>query len=148
MIPFGAGLSTSIAVAKDLGDEDKASWLAASYALTQGAFVLISGRFGCVVGYLIAHFGIREGYRFVVCFRGLTGMVAAFIVPNAVALIGHTFPPGRMRNVAMGLLRAMAPGKYLFLWRHSFSAVDFALPSTSLATMLTRNLQSALLGGA
>ena len=40
MIPFGAGLSTSIAVAKDLGDEDKASWLAASYALTQGAFVL------------------------------------------------------------------------------------------------------------
>ena len=73
MIPFGAGLSTSIAVAKDLGDEDKASWLAASYALTQGAFVLISGRFGCVVGYLIAHFGIREGYRFVVCLQGLDG---------------------------------------------------------------------------
>ena len=48
MMPFGAGLSTSISIAHSLAEEDKASWLAASYPLTQGAFVLIGGRFGDV----------------------------------------------------------------------------------------------------
>lgn len=33
-------------------------------------------------------------------------MGAAFIVPNAVALLMHTFPPGKLRNIAMGLFGA------------------------------------------
>jgi MFS family permease len=127
MMPFGAGLSTSLAIAKDLDDENKASWIAASYALTQGAFVLIGGRFGDVFGHknillggavwwviwsLVS--GFAKGIVALSLFRGLTGMGAAFIVPNAVALIGHTFPPGRMRNVAMGLFGAMAPSESFF----------------------------------
>ncbi len=31
------------------------------------------------------------------------------MVPNAVALLAHTFPPGKQRNIAMGLFGAMAP---------------------------------------
>lgn len=30
-------------------------------------------------------------------------------IPNAVALLMHTFPPGKLRNVSMGLFGAMAP---------------------------------------
>jgi MFS family permease len=31
------------------------------------------------------------------------------MVPNSVALLGITFPPGRTRNIVMGLFGAMAP---------------------------------------
>jgi MFS family permease len=41
--------------------------------------------------------------------RGLTGMGGAFMVPNAIALLTTTFPPGRMRNISVGLFGAMAP---------------------------------------
>lgn len=41
--------------------------------------------------------------------RGLTGPGGAFLVPNAVALININLPPGKERNVAMGLFGAMAP---------------------------------------
>lgn len=90
--------------------------------MTQGAFVLIGGRFGDVFGHknvllggaawwviwsLIT--GFAQNIVTISLFRGLTGIGAAFIVPNAVALLGHTFPPGKMRNIAMGLFGAMAP---------------------------------------
>jgi len=42
-------------------------------------------------------------------FRGLAGIRATFIVTNAVALLTYTFPPGKLRNVAMGSFGAMAP---------------------------------------
>ena len=42
-------------------------------------------------------------------FRGLSGMGGGFITPNAVALLGITFPPGKKRNTAMALFGAMAP---------------------------------------
>ena len=90
--------------------------------MTQGAFVLIGGRFGDVYGHknvLLAGavwwiiFSLVSGFaRSLVVlslFRGLTGVGGAFIVPNAVALLGHTFPPGKMRNIAMGSFGAMAP---------------------------------------
>lgn len=41
--------------------------------------------------------------------RGLTGLGGALMVPNAIALLTTTFPPGRMRNVSVGLFGAMAP---------------------------------------
>jgi MFS family permease len=90
--------------------------------MTQGAFVLIGGRFGDVFGHknvllgggiwwviwsLIS--GFAKSIVTLSLFRGLTGIGAAFIVPNAVALLMHTFPPGRLRNIAMGLFGAMAP---------------------------------------
>lgn len=41
--------------------------------------------------------------------RALSGMGGAFIVPNAIALLTITFPPGKMRNTSVGLFGAMAP---------------------------------------
>jgi MFS family permease len=82
-----------------------AAWLAASYPLIQGAFVLIGGRFGDVFGHknvLLAGaawwviWSLVSGFAINVVtlslFRGLTVVGGAFIVPNAVTLIGHTFP--------------------------------------------------------
>jgi len=127
-MPFGAGLSISHNIARSMGQGDKASWIAASYPMTQGAFVLIGGRFGDVFGHknillggavwwiiwsLVS--GFAKSVTVLSLFRGLTGIGAAFIVPNAVALIGRIFPPGRMRNIAMGLFGAMAPSEYFIL---------------------------------
>lgn len=90
--------------------------------MTQGAFVLIGGRFGDVFGHkkvLLtgvlwwALFSLITGFAksllTISLFRGLMGIGAAFISPNAVALLGQTFPPGRWRNISMGLFGAMAP---------------------------------------
>lgn len=41
--------------------------------------------------------------------RGLTGVGGGFMVPNAIALIGINLPPGKSRNIAVGLFGAMAP---------------------------------------
>ncbi|KAK9244495.1 hypothetical protein V1506DRAFT_522695 [Lipomyces tetrasporus] len=41
--------------------------------------------------------------------RALTGIGGAFMVPNAIALLTIAFPPGRQRNITVGLFGAMAP---------------------------------------
>lgn len=41
--------------------------------------------------------------------RGLSGIGSALIVPNAVAIVGTTLPPGPMRNRCLGLFGAGAP---------------------------------------
>ena len=90
--------------------------------MTQGAFILIGGRLGDIYGHkrillagatwwIIASLitGFMKTIVTISLFRGLNGMGAAFIVPNAVALLTHTFPPGKLRNIAMGCFGAMAP---------------------------------------
>jgi MFS family permease len=52
MIHFGAGINSSLSIAKSLGASPiQATWIAASYPLTQGTFVLIGGRLGAVYGH-------------------------------------------------------------------------------------------------
>lgn len=41
--------------------------------------------------------------------RGLCGIGGGLMVPNIVALIGISFPPGRKRNLGIALFGAMAP---------------------------------------
>jgi MFS family permease len=90
--------------------------------MTQGAFVLAGGRVGDVFGHKNVLLGgagwwviwsLASGFAHTIAvlalFRGLSGIGAALIVPNAVALLGHTFPPGLGRNIAMGVFGAMAP---------------------------------------
>ena len=162
MMPFGAGLDASLRIGQEIGARDgRAAWLAASYPMTQGAFVLIGGRFGDVFGHknvllggavwwvvwsLVS--GFAKSIVTLSLFRGLTGMGGAFIVPNAVALIAHTFPPGRLRNIAMGSFGAMAPigGKqqtYLFpsfpFYRPALSFSSRSLPALALAPKYIAN---------
>ena len=41
--------------------------------------------------------------------RALSGIGAAMIVPNAIAIIGTTLPPGKTRNLSLGFFGAGAP---------------------------------------
>ena len=123
MIPFGAGINSSLSIAKSLGATPiQAVWIAASYPLTQGTFVLMGGRLGAVYGHknilavgcaVWVIWSLGSGFSnntIALSFmRGLTGIGGGLLTPNAVALLGINFPPGRQRNLAMGLFGAMAP---------------------------------------
>ena len=41
--------------------------------------------------------------------RALSGVGGAMIMPDAVAIIGIAFPPGKMRNISFALFGASAP---------------------------------------
>ncbi|KAL2859396.1 MFS general substrate transporter [Aspergillus pseudodeflectus] len=126
MVGLAAGLEISKALNAAVGP-GKANWAAASYPLTQGTFVLISGRLGAVYGHrhvLIAGatwfviFTLANGFcKSFVAFnamRALSGIGGALIMPNAVALISTAIPPGSLRNVTLGFFGASAPiGSYL-----------------------------------
>ncbi|KAL4864609.1 hypothetical protein BDV12DRAFT_188780 [Aspergillus spectabilis] len=100
-----------------------ATWMAASYGLSQGTFVLMSGRLGDVYGHrkmllgggawlvvctFISAFCHEKFFPFVTM-RALSGIGGAAIMPSAVAMITITNPPGRVRNLSLGFFAASAP---------------------------------------
>ncbi|CAG8162332.1 unnamed protein product [Penicillium salamii] len=118
-----AGIAGGSVLIEALGaKESYASWIAASYALTQGTFVLVSGRLGDVYGHrelllaggawltvcTLASAFCNNFFAFVTM-RALAGLGGAFIMPNAVAMISSTNPPGRVRNLSLGMFGASAP---------------------------------------
>lgn len=129
MISNGATFAGGFKLGEDLGIPDVrlSNWVAASYQLTQGTFVLVSGRLGAIYGHKTML--LLGGTWFAVwslinsfcnnflafnIVRGVTGIGGAFILPNAVATIGITFPPGKLRNLCLGVFGAAAPmGGYL-----------------------------------
>ncbi|KAB8216248.1 major facilitator superfamily domain-containing protein [Aspergillus novoparasiticus] len=118
-----AGIAGGSTLTNAMGVEGTyASWIGASYALTQGTFVLMSGRLGDVFGHrrllliggawlslcvLVGAF-CNNFFAFVTM-RALAGVGGAFIMPNAVAMISSTNPPGRLRNLSLGFFAASAP---------------------------------------
>jgi MFS family permease len=92
-------------------------------SLTQGAFVLVTGRIGSVYGHkFILLLGATwwilwcfingfctQNFAAFASARAMTGIGAAFVMPNIVATIGTTFPPGNMRNYTYGFLGFGAP---------------------------------------
>ncbi|PTB66876.1 MFS general substrate transporter [Trichoderma citrinoviride] len=123
MFAFGAGIVGALTVGHAIGASDpQSTWIAAAYPLTQGSFVLISGRLGTVFGHkrimsigsfiwifwtLATAYGTNiVGVSFM---RGLAGIGGGLLVPNAVALLTITFPPGRQRNLALALFASMGP---------------------------------------
>jgi MFS family permease len=106
-----------------------------TFSLTQGTFVLVSGRLGAVYGH--RHVLITGAVWFVICTlgngfctsfvsfnmaRALSGIGGALIMPNAVALISTAIPPGRLRNITLGFFGASAPiGSYIgAIWAGGF----------------------------
>ena len=53
--------------------------------------------------------GFVQDYIAFNAIRALSGMGGALVLPNAVAMIGITNPPGRWRNLSLGLFGASAP---------------------------------------
>ncbi|KAJ9615302.1 hypothetical protein H2200_001377 [Cladophialophora chaetospira] len=93
-----------------------------SFSLTQGTFVLVSGRLGAVFGHKNMLFlggsvftiftlinGFVPNYIAFNAIRALSGIGGALILPNAVAMIAITNPPGRWRNLSLGFFGASAP---------------------------------------
>ncbi|KAL1853145.1 hypothetical protein VTK73DRAFT_9075 [Phialemonium thermophilum] len=142
MISNMVGLAAGLEISKSLGvpvGPGQANWAAASYPLTQGTFILVSGRLGTVYGHrhvLVAGAvwlvvwslanGFCTGFVSFNVARAMSGVGGALIMPNAVALLSTTIPPGRTRNVTLGFFGASAPiGSYLgAVWAGIF--VQFA----------------------
>lgn len=98
-------------------------WFVAAYGITSGAFVLIGGRIGDMIGhkyafilgwlwsalfYLVSGFS-TSSIMFDVM-RGLTGMGVALFTPSGLALLARAYPPGSMwKNMAFAFFGFFAP---------------------------------------
>ncbi|KAL4899796.1 hypothetical protein BDW74DRAFT_188939 [Aspergillus multicolor] len=124
MIVNFAGIAGGRTFIESMGvKQTYATWIAASYGLTQGTFVLMSGRLGDVYGHrkmllgggawlvLCSFIGafVHTNFFAFVTMRALAGVGGACIMPNAVAMIAITNPPGRVRNLSLGFFAASAP---------------------------------------
>ncbi|KAL4749801.1 hypothetical protein BDW72DRAFT_204467 [Aspergillus terricola var. indicus] len=124
MIVNFAGIAGGRTFIESMGvKQTYATWIAASYGLTQGTFVLMSGRLGDVYGHrkmllgggawliLCSFVGafVHTNFFAFVTMRALAGVGGACIMPNAVAMIAITNPPGRVRNLSLGFFAASAP---------------------------------------
>lgn len=131
-----AGLALSIApqtlIAQSLRvehDPGTVSWFSAAYSLTVGTFILPAGRLGDVFGHKrflvggFAWFGAWSAVAgcaaysgpvlFAFC-RAMQGMGPAFMLPNAVAILGRAYAPGSMRqNMVFSLFGATAPSGFI-----------------------------------
>ncbi|KAI0337048.1 MFS general substrate transporter [Trametopsis cervina] len=123
MCQFGSGIDVGLSIAESFGvPPESAPWVAASYPLTQGAFLLTGGRLGAIYGHknilfvgalLWVAFNIGTGFApsfIALCIlRAMSGIGGGIMMPNCIALLGITFPPGRMRNLSMALFVSCGP---------------------------------------
>ncbi|KAF8860121.1 MFS general substrate transporter [Acephala macrosclerotiorum] len=105
------------------------SWFPAAYSLTVGTFILIAGRLGDLYGHkrffivgftwyglwsLVAGFSVysRSAIFFDIC-RAVQGIGPAFLLPNALAILGRTYPQGRRKEMVFSIFGATAPSGFL-----------------------------------
>ena len=104
------------------------SWMPAAYSLTVGTFILPSGRIGDVFGHrkifiigyvwlafasLLTGFSIYSGFiLFDIC-RGLQGIGPALLLPNGIAILGRTYPPGRRKDMVFSIFASTAPSGFV-----------------------------------
>lgn len=128
------GLAISVIPAHIIGQswenvqDGQLSWFAAAYSLTSGTFILVAGRLGDLYGHrrlfvigffwyglwsLLAGFGVYGSTPtfFIVC-RAFQGIGTGLVLPNAVAILGRTYPPGRRKELVFSLFGATAPAGF------------------------------------
>ncbi|KAH8591042.1 major facilitator superfamily transporter [Bisporella sp. PMI_857] len=109
-------------------DAGELSWYVAAYSLTVGTFILPAGRLGDLYGHkrffvmgalwfglwsLLAGVSVwSDGVFFDVC-RAMQGIGPAFMLPNAVAILGRTYKPGRKQEMIFSVFGATAPSGYV-----------------------------------
>jgi MFS family permease len=130
-----AGLGQAVAPLHIIGDHFKATnpgqlaWYVASYSLTVGTFILIAGRLGDVYGHrkiFIIGFGwfgiwsLLAGYsfygtqpQFILC-RAMQGIGPALLMPNGLAILGRSYPPGHRKHIVFSIFGAVAPAGFVF----------------------------------
>ncbi|KAJ6779816.1 hypothetical protein PWT90_01508 [Aphanocladium album] len=107
-----------------LAEEPQLNWLIAGYSLTVGTFILFSGRLGDVVGHkpvltvglawfslwsLISGLSVYSSFNLAVVSRVLQGIGPALCLPNAVAILGRSYPPGRRKAMVFAFFGGAAP---------------------------------------
>lgn len=130
-----AALAQSIAPVHVIGasfgtsDPGKLSWLPAGFSSTVGTFILPAGRWGdlyghknlFVIGYawfalwsLIAGFSIySNSLPFFAFCRAMQGIGPAILLPNGIAVLARTYPPGPRKDMILSLFGATAPGGFV-----------------------------------
>lgn len=126
VFPVSHGIARSFSI----GNPSVLPWLVAAYALSFGTFILIGGRLGdifghkvlVVIGYcflsswsVVAGLSHYVGYELFFVARGFQGLGASLMVPNGLAILGRTYPPGSKQKIfSFTLFGLCAPvGAYL-----------------------------------
>lgn len=129
-----SGLAQTVAPMFIIGDsfgiknDAVISWYTAAFSLAVGTFILPAGRIGDMYGHkrvfmlgwawyavlsLITGFsyipGSKNGSMMLSITRGFQGLGPAVTVPNAMALIGTTFPPGMKKSIVFSLFGSCGP---------------------------------------
>ncbi len=106
------------------------SWFAAAYSLTVGTFILVAGRLGDLFGHkrffiggfvwyslwsMLAGFSVysRHSPIFLDICRAFQGIGPAFLLPNALAIMGRTYQQGRRKEMLFSIFGATAPGGFV-----------------------------------
>ncbi|KAI9739585.1 MAG: hypothetical protein M1834_006303 [Cirrosporium novae-zelandiae] len=123
---FTQSLAPLHIIGDDLGTTNPGilSWYIASYSLTVGTFILVMGRFGDLFGYKkmfvlgFIWFGVWSAvvglaaysnqYLFIVA-RAVQGIGPAMLMPNGLAILGSSYPPGERKHMVFALFGAVAP---------------------------------------
>lgn len=127
-----AGLSLSIAPLRIISASFNSTpkdltWASAAYSLTVGTFIFVSGRLGDVYGHrllfiigflwfglwsILGGFSVWSNPIFFDCCRAFQGIGPALLLPNSVAILGRSYPPGRRKGMVFCLFGAVAPGGF------------------------------------
>ncbi|KAJ5457077.1 hypothetical protein N7530_012351 [Penicillium desertorum] len=107
----------------DIDDSGILSWFMAGYSLTVGTFILVSGRCGDLFGYrrmlssdsagLHSGLSVYSNYILFIFARVFQGIGGALLMPNALALLGATYQPGKKKNMIFAIFGAAAPNSAL-----------------------------------
>lgn len=106
------------------------SWFPAAYSLTVGTFILPAGRLGDLFGHklffilgfiwyglwtLLAGFSVysRSSPIFFDICRAFQGIGPAFLLPNAIAILGRTYQNPRRKEMVFSIFGATAPGGFV-----------------------------------
>ena len=117
-------------------DPSYLSWMPAAYSLTVGTFILPSGRLGdlfghrkvFIIGYLwlavwsvIAGVSVFSGQILFDMSRAFQGIGLALLMPNAIAILGRTYAPGRRKDMIFSIFGSTAPSGFVI--GAAFSAI-------------------------
>ncbi|KAK5128198.1 MFS multidrug transporter-like protein [Cryomyces antarcticus] len=139
------------------------SWYTAAFSLTVGTFIMPAGRLGDMYGHkklllvgwawfaawsLITGFSYASGSTMFTVARAFQGIGPSLLVPNAMALVGSTFPMGMKRNIVFSCFGAAGPTGFvvgavfssllaqLAWWPWAFWALAIACVGTLLLSCL------------
>ena len=100
------------------------AWFVAGYSLTVSTFILLSGRLGDVFGYkllfvigfiwfavwsAVAGLAVYSNSVLFIFARVFQGIGPSICLPNGLALLGASFPPGMKKNLSFAAFGASAP---------------------------------------